>query len=111
MSLLDNPGGGGLGLPRIGAKIINLSSSNTNTKYYHTDLAKKNINRLSDFCDSKNRIPTSTFSTETPTYVVLYHILHGRTLSCTFFTVVISVRYGSSFLSQSFPTMSHIIRL
>ena len=109
MHFLGNPGGGGLGLPRIGARIINLSSSNTNTKF--TDLAKKNINRLSNFCDSKNRIPTSTFSTETPTYVVLYHILHGRTLSCTFFTVVISVRYGSSFLSQSFPTMSHIIRL
>ena len=93
MHFLGNPGGGGLGLPRIGARVINLSSSNTNTKF--TDLAKKNINQLtvSNFCDSKNRIPTSTFSTETPTYVVLYRILHGRTLSCTFFTVVIPSIY------------------
>ena len=64
--------------------------------YFEIELADINIGSkkfLTDLAIPKNRIPFSTFTTEMLTYGDLYHILHGRTLSCrsSFFTVIINL--------------------
>ena len=71
---LDNRGGGGLGLPWIRARKSNISLIYLLSKY-------KSLPTLRFHCNSINKIPLSTFSTKTPTYVVLYRILCSWTLS------------------------------